>query len=147
MIRVMRDDSAVRRDNAAQTGKNLGGDLQAVRAGVMFQTPKEVAFLALMFGDEFAHLIDSVNAAEVAVALRHTPGEEAVAAEQDSIDAGIFADGLFDEQSQFESGALPGNPYDFAAELAIKLFELALPVGAGSEGNGPIRMEIVPIRE
>ena len=126
MIRVVRDDSAVRGDNAAQSGKNLRGDLYAVGAGGMFQSAEERAFLALMFGDEFAHLVDGVNAAEVAVALRHAPGEEAVAAQQNSVDAGIFADGFFDEQGQFEAGALPGNPDDFAAEFAIELFELAL---------------------
>jgi len=108
MIRVMRDDSAIRGQSATQSGKNFRGDLYAVRAGLMFQSSKEPAFLSLMLGDKFAHLVDGVNAAEVAVALRHSPGEEAVAAEQNSIDARIFADGFFDEQGKFEAGALPG---------------------------------------
>ena len=102
---------------------------------------------ALMFGDEFAHLVDGLNAAEVAVALRHAPGEEAMTAEQNSVDAGIFADGFFDEQSQFKAGALPGNPYDLALELLVELFELALAVGAGSERDGPIGMQMIDMRE
>src|SRR5579864_2803268 len=99
MVCVMCDDSPVRGQSATQSGQYLRSHLNAVSAERMFQAAKKRAFLALMFGDEFPHLVDGVNAAEVAVALRHAPGKQPVATQQNSVDTRIFAHRFFDQQS------------------------------------------------
>ena len=50
----------------------------------MLDSAEKLTFLRLMLENEFAHLVDGVNAVQVALALRHSPGEQAVAAENDA---------------------------------------------------------------
>ena len=72
-----------------------------------------------MLEDELAHLVDGVDAVQVALALCHAPGEQAVTSQNQPLSARIIRYRAFDEERQFEAGALPGNPYDLAAELRL----------------------------
>ena len=78
--------------------------------------------------DELAHLIDGGDAAHVALALRHAPGEEPVPAEDDAVAAGLLVHGALEHQRQLETGALPRDPRDIAAVLAVELLSLAAPL-------------------
>ena len=100
-----------------------------------------------MIENEFAHLIDGVNTVQVAVALGHSPSEETVAAKNEALAAGIVFDGAFDHESQFESRTLPGNPDDLAAKFFIELIQLAFAIRACCESDGPVRMQVIHVRE
>src|SRR5439155_1407280 len=83
----------------------------------------------------------------IAVALRLAPGEETVAREHDAVASGIVVEGAPQHQRELESGTLPRHPYDAAAEPRVEFVELAPAVRAGGEGDGPVRMEVVDVRE
>src|SRR6202035_992468 len=91
----------------------------------------------LVSENEFAHLIDGVNAIQVAIALRRSPGEQPVAAEDETLRFGIVFDGSLNQERQLESGTLPRHPHDFAIEFLVEFLQLLLPVGACREGDGP----------
>src|SRR5579872_1273255 len=113
----------------------------------MLESAKELGFLCLMLQDEFAHLIDGVNAIEVALALGVAPGEEAMTSENEAICRWILFNGAFNHERKFESGALPGKPCDIAVEFFVEFFQFALAVGAGSQCDGPVGMQMVDVRE
>ena len=50
-----------------------------------------------MAGDEFTHLIDHLNAVEIAFALRVSPGEQSMPSEQNAVCFRFFAYGPLDE--------------------------------------------------
>src|SRR5580704_13559263 len=102
----MRDDSAVRGDRAAQRRKNLRGDGLAVLNWRMLDPAKQRTLLCLMLLNEFSHLVDGVDAVQIAVPLRHSPREQAVASEDQAFDAGVLFDGSFNEQCQFKAWPL-----------------------------------------
>ncbi len=97
--------------------------------------------------DELAHLVDGLDAADVALALRVAPGEQAVAAEDDAVAAGIVLDRLAQHQRQLEAGPLPRHPDDLAAVFLVELFEPGLAVGARRQGDGPVWMQMVDVIE
>jgi hypothetical protein len=97
--------------------------------------------------DEFAHLLYRVNAVEVALALRRAPRKQAVTTEKDAVGPGIFSNSPLDEQGQFKARALPGDPNHLAAKFLVEFFQLALAIGARSQGDGPIRVEVVQVRK
>ena len=109
----------------------------------MLEAAKKRALLPAQ--NEFAHLVDGKNAAEIAVALRCSPSEESVSAKKDSIGARIVPDSFFDEQSEFKSGALPRDPDDLAVEFLVEFGEAPLSVCAGSESDRPVRMQMVDV--
>ena len=143
----MRDDSAVRGDRAAQRGKNLRSDSLAVLNRGMLNSTELRAFLGLMLLDEFAHLVDGVDAVQIAVALRHSPREQAVASKDQAFDAGVLLDGSFNEQCQFKAWPLPWNPDDFAIEFLIELIQLTFAVGTRGQSNRPVGMQMIDMRE
>ena len=63
-----------------------------------------------MLGDKLAHLINSANAVQVTLALRVTPGEKAVAAEDQTVGAWILLCGPLQHEGEFKSRPLPGKP-------------------------------------
>ena len=85
-------------------------------------------FFVLMLSNEFAHLVDGVNAVQVAIALRHAPCEQAMAAQQDAFRAGVCLDGLFDQERQFEAGTLPWNPHDLRSNFSLNSSSFRLPL-------------------
>ena len=100
-----------------------------------------------MLQNKFTHLIDGTDAVEITLVLGLAPSEQAVTAEDQAVAAWIILHGLFDQECEFESGTLPRNPRDVAAEFSIELFQLALAVGAGGERDGPVRVEMVHMRK
>ena len=80
MIGVVRHHAAIRRNDAAQRRKNLSRNALAILNRSMLDSAEQGTFFRLMLQDEFAHLVDGVNAVQVAIALRGSPGEQPVAA-------------------------------------------------------------------
>ena len=97
--------------------------------------------------DELSDLVDDGEGVDVALALRLAPGEEAVAAEHDAVAAGIVADRLAHHQAELKAGALPGNPDQVMAELAVELLHFGLAVGGGGQGDAPVGVEMVDVGE
>ena len=79
IVGVMSNDSAVRGNRAAQCGKYLNGDRLTIWNSRMLDSAKENALLRLVPKDELTHLINRVDAVQVALALCGAPGEQAVA--------------------------------------------------------------------
>ncbi len=100
-----------------------------------------------MSRNELADLVDDGDGVEVALALGLAPGEEAVAAENNAIAAGVGAEGIAHHEAKFKAGALPRNPDQRVVELAIEFVHLRFAVGRGGESNAPVRMEMVDVRE
>ena len=100
-----------------------------------------------MLQDKFAHLIDGVNAVEIAVALRHSPSEQAVATENKAFCFRTFSYGLLNQERQFKARALPGNPHDVATEFSIKLSQLPVAIGTCRQGDGPVGMKMIDVQE
>src|SRR6266700_6008554 len=100
-----------------------------------------------MLQNEFAHLINGMNAVQVTLALRHSPSEEAMAAEDKSHGAGIVFDRPFNQKCEFETRALPGNPRDLATKFFIELIQLSFSVGARRQGDRPVGMQMVHLGE
>src|SRR5580693_7942554 len=97
MIRIMSEHSTIRAQSSAQGRQNLCCHFPAIWARCMFQSAEDRALTVLVFCNKLTHLVNRVNAAEIAFALAHTPSKEAVPAEENSIDSRVFADSLFDE--------------------------------------------------
>src|SRR5947209_17984373 len=100
-----------------------------------------------MLLDELAHLIDGSNAVEITLALCHSPGEQTVAAKDQSLRPRIILHSLFDQQRQFKSGTLPGNPHDSPPEFGIELLEFAPAVSTAGQGDGPVWMQVIHMRK
>ena len=58
---------------------------------------------------------------------------------------GFSLDGALHHHGQLKAGALPGNPDQGVAELAIELVHLGFAVGGGGEGDAPVGMEVVDV--
>src|SRR3954465_10714013 len=97
--------------------------------------------------NEFAHLINGVDAIQVAFALRHAPGEEAMTAKDQPFRSCGILHRSFDHEGQFESRTLPGNPDDSPIKLSIELFELALAIRTCCQRDRPVRMQVVHMQE
>ncbi len=95
--------------------------------------------------NEFAHLIDGANAIEITLALRHSPGEQAMAAKDQTLRPGVILYCLFDQQRQFKPGTLPRNPDDSPIEFSVELVEFALAVCTRGEGDGPVGMQVIHV--
>ena len=48
---------------------------------------------------------------------------------------------------KLKTGPLPRQPNDLASKLAIESFELCLAIGAGSERDGPVRVQMIHVIE
>src|ERR1035438_1760027 len=75
------------------------------------------------------------------------PGEQPVAAENNSVAFGGRVDGVPQHHCKFEAGTLPRKPDQGMTILMIKLFHFLAAVGCGSEGDTPVRMEVVDVFE
>ena len=75
--------------------------------GVVLDSAKCCALLRFMCPDELAHLVDDLNAVPVTVALSHSPGKQAVAAENDAFRTRVFVDRPFNQECEFEPWTLP----------------------------------------
>jgi hypothetical protein len=72
-----------------------------------------------MFQNEFTHLIDGVNAVEVAVTLGHPPSKQPMAAENEAFRSRVVLDCPSDQERQVEPGTPPGEitPNESVVEL------------------------------
>src|SRR3954462_6030850 len=100
-----------------------------------------------MLGDKVAHLVDGTNAIEIAVALRVAPGEQAMAAKNQSFCAGILLYRPLQHESKFKPRPLPWKPCDLSSELPVELIELLFAVSAGGKRDRPIGMQVVHMIE
>jgi hypothetical protein len=146
---VVTDRTPVGRDHAAEVRKHLGDGRVAIadRGSDHRAAEPRTAASALVLLDELAHVIDRPDAVHVALALRLSPREQAVTAEDDAVAAGSRLDGLSQHQRQLESGTLPGHPRDPTPVVPIERFELFRAVRARGERDRPVGMQMVDVRE
>ncbi len=130
VVGVVGDDATVRGESSAQSRQDLSRHFPAMLNCRMYETAEKCALLALVGQNKFAHLVDRVNAVEIAIALRCAPCEQPVTAEKNAVGPGVVLHGFFDEQCQFKSRPLPGHPDDLAVELFVELSQLPLAVSA-----------------
>jgi hypothetical protein len=97
--------------------------------------------------DELAHLIDGADAAGVAFLLRHSPREQAVSTEDDSVASRVVRDGAAQHQRQFEPGPLPGQPHDMATEALIELRQSLLAIRTRGKRDRPVGMQVIDVIE
>src|SRR3954462_8312862 len=97
--------------------------------------------------NEFAHLINRMDAIQVAFALRHAPGEEAMTAKNQPFRPCGILHRSFEHEGQFESGTLPWNPDDSPVEFSIELLQLALAIRTCSQRDRPVGMQMVHMQE
>src|SRR5437660_6756008 len=100
-----------------------------------------------MLKNEFTHLIDGMNAVQVAITLRHPPGEQTVATKNQAFRSRIVLDRLLNHERQFESGTLPRDPNDSSIKFFVELFELVLAICARCHGDSPVGMQMVYVRK
>src|SRR5215472_16893343 len=127
---------------------HLRCNLLAILAGRGLRAAEALIVVArAMALDELADLIDDRDGVEVALALRIAPGEETVAAEDDAVAAGCFADDLAEHHAELKARALPRQPGELMAELRVELTHALLAVGRGRERDRPVRVQVVDVRE
>src|SRR5437773_4285791 len=96
-----------------------------------------------MLEDKLSHLVDRANAVQVTLPLRVAPREQPVPPEDKALSSGILRDRLFEHQGQLKPGTLPWQPGDLSSKLAVEFRELLFSIGAGSECNRPIGVQMV----
>ena len=145
---VVRDHAPVRRHRPAQIRQDAVDERRAVRGRLGRRAAEERTARALgVILHELAHLIDGLDAAEIRLFLRLAPREQAVSAEHDAVAPRVRLDRLPQHQRELESGPLPGHPRDAASVLLVELVELLLPVGARGEGDRPVGVKVIDVRE
>ena len=87
----------------------------------------------LMLQDEFAHLIDRMNTIQVAVALRHAPREQSVAAEDKALGAGIFFHRPFNHSASSKPGRCQGTQTILRPNSLLNCSSLRLPLALAAK--------------
>src|SRR5438045_2372436 len=112
----MGNHTPIRRQCSPKCRQYLRGYVLAIASRSMHNSAEERILFRLMPQDEFTHLIDCMNAVQIAIALRRAPGKQAVPAKNEALRAGILFDCPPYEKCQLKSGALPRHPHKLAAE-------------------------------
>src|ERR1035438_8363038 len=76
IIGVVSDYTAIRRQSAAQCRQNLNRYILAVGKRRMLEPAEQNPLLRLMLLNKPTHLVDGMEAVQIALALRRTPGEQ-----------------------------------------------------------------------
>ena len=97
--------------------------------------------------DELADLVDQRDGSQIALALRLSPREQAVAAKYDAVAVWIVAYCLAKHKPEFKAGTLPWNPYKRVVELAIEFVHLGLAVRRCGQRDAPVGMQMVDVRK
>ena len=84
-----------------------------------------------MFKNELSHLIDGVNAVQVAFPLCAAPREQTVATQKNAFGPGILFHCALEHQCQFKARPLPGQPDNFSAKASVEHFQFPLSIRAG----------------
>ena len=87
------------------------------------------------------------DAVQIALALRVAPREQTVTAQNNAFGTTILGDRTIELDGELKSGPLPRQPNDLASKLAIKFLELVLAIRAGSERDGPVRVQMIHVIE
>src|ERR1700677_2832347 len=143
VVSIVGDNAAVRGRRSSKCRQNLGCYVLAILNRDVLDSAEQRALLRLMFKNELAHVVNGVNAVQIALALRLSPGKQAMAAKNQAFRSGIVPDCFFKHKRQFKSGTLPGKPYDFAVKFLVERFQLSLSIGARRQGDGPVRVQMV----
>ena len=83
----------------------------------------------------------------VALLLRISPGEQAVTAQHHAVAVRTLLHRAPQHHGQFKSRALPWHPDQMMIKPAIELFHLFAAVGGSGQGDAPVRMQMVDVRE
>ena len=130
-------------DAAAQRGHQLGGYCRALlgsqRHGLHAAEHRLLDVLVQPLLGQADHLQRDLVAALGGV----TPGEQAVAFQDDALQVRLRRGQRFQLQAQVVAGALPGQPAQLAAEDDVGQ---ALAVGAGGDGDDGVRVHVVHMR-
>ena len=100
-----------------------------------------------MVYDKLPELVDDGNGVFIALSLRISPGEEAVTAEDDTVTIRTCLHRAAQHHGQFEAGALPWNPNQMVVKQTIEFFHLLPAVRRSSQGDAPVRMQVIDVRE
>ena len=92
VVGIVCDHAAIRGDNSPQRGQYLDCDALAILRGVVLDSAERHPCLRTMLQNEVAHLVDGVNAVQVTIALRRSPGKQSVAAENQTFRSRIVFD-------------------------------------------------------
>src|ERR1044071_9691981 len=113
----------------------------------MLDSTEESAVFSLALLNEVPHLIDRVNAVQVALTLCPAPSEQPMASKDQAVACRIVFHRTFDQQRQFEPWPLPGYPYDLALVFLIEFLQLAFPVRTGRQRNRPVRVQMIHVQK
>src|ERR1035438_4172458 len=97
IIGVVSDYTAIRRQSAAQCRQNLNRYILAVGKRRMLEPAEQNPLLRLMLLNKLTHLVDGMEAVQIALALRRTPGEQTVAAKNDAVGPRILLNSVFNQ--------------------------------------------------
>ena len=142
----MADSAFCRCQHASQNRQNLRRNVFPVVEALRYGAPKG-RLAHLVRGDKLAQFVNGADTVQITFTLRRAPGEQAVAAEDDSVALGIFRDDVPEHQAKFESGPLPGKPNEITSEAFVELRHFLLTVGAGRERYRPIGMKVIHVRK
>ncbi len=133
---------------AAQKRQNLNHNLASVLTPVELPAAEKLftAFL-LMLNHEHAEIINHRQAVQVTLMRGLAPGKQAVAAQHNAVAAGIRFHGFHQAQGQIKSRPLPGKPHQVVVEALVEFLHLLFAVGRGSQGDSPVGVQVVNVRE
>src|SRR5271168_2044978 len=98
------DHSLPRGDASAQEGENIESKLPPVFQRPMLAASEEVCAAPLdMIDHELSKLVDDRDGIQIALALRASPGKQAVPAEHDAVATRILAHSFLQHHAQLES--------------------------------------------
>ena len=100
-----------------------------------------------MILDELSHLVDRLDAVQIAVFLGVAPGEQPVAAEQHAVASGMRGHGAPQHHAELETRPLPWQPDHAPAKSRVELRQLAFAVGARGQGDAPVGMQVIDMVE
>src|SRR5262249_26786167 len=131
-----------------QEWKQVDGQIVVIRAGLVQWTPEESPSNLLdVLEDKLSQLVDDGNRVEIGLALGSSPGEQAMPPEHDAVALRIGFDRAPQHHGQLESGPLPRNPNQTMAETPVKLLHPVPSIGRSGQGNAPIGVQMVDVRE
>src|SRR4051794_9201674 len=70
-----------------------------------------------------------------------------MAAKNDAVAVGVRFHRALQHQAKFKTGPLPRKPDDLVLEAAVEFFQLRVFVFAGSDGDGPVGVQVVNVLE
>src|SRR5215471_21669551 len=100
-----------------------------------------------MVQNELSELIDDGDGVLIAFARCRAPGEQPVAAQNDSVAARVQSHRLLQHHGQLKARPLPRQPDQPVCELAVKLLDLRGAVCRRSQRDSPVGMEMIDVRE